>query len=135
MLFMNGPSSINKKVEPVYIRIHGTATPVIFLDQPLTSAFPTAAVRLATRSPPEKTSYASSPSSSSSFPICEAGLPISGESYAGHYIPVFAAEILGHRSVTSNLKSVLIGNGLTDGLTIRYYKPMACGEGWMACSP
>jgi cathepsin A (carboxypeptidase C) len=55
---------------------------------------------------------------------------IAGESYAGHYIPVFTAEILAHKKRNINLKSVLIGNGLTDGLTqYGYYRPMACGGG------
>lgn len=55
---------------------------------------------------------------------------IAGESYAGHYIPVFANEILSHEDRNINLKSVLIGNGLTDGYTqYEYYRPMACGEG------
>ena len=59
---------------------------------------------------------------------------IAGESYAGHYIPVFATEILRHKKNNINLKSVLIGNGLTDGLTqYEYYRPMACGDGgWPA---
>jgi cathepsin A (carboxypeptidase C) len=55
---------------------------------------------------------------------------IAGESYAGHYIPVFTAEILSHKNRNINLKSVLIGNGLTDGFTqYEHYRPMACGEG------
>jgi len=59
---------------------------------------------------------------------------IAGESYAGHYIPVFTAEILSHKNTNINLKTVLIGNGLTDGLTqYEYYRPMACGDGgWPA---
>ena len=59
---------------------------------------------------------------------------IAGESYAGHYIPVFASEILSHKKTNINLKSVLIGNGLTDGLVqYEYYRPMACGDGgWPA---
>jgi cathepsin A (carboxypeptidase C) len=41
-----------------------------------------------------------------------------------------ASEILSHRKRNINLKSVLIGNGLTDGLTqYEYYRPMACGDG------
>ena len=54
---------------------------------------------------------------------------IAGESYAGHYIPVFAQEILAHKKRNINLQSVLIGNGLTDPYTqYAYYRPMACGE-------
>lgn len=59
---------------------------------------------------------------------------IAGESYAGHYIPVFTSEILSHKKNNINLKSVLIGNGLVDGLTqYEHYRPMACGDGgWPA---
>lgn len=59
---------------------------------------------------------------------------ISGESYAGHYIPATGAEILSHSSRNINLKSLLIGNGLTDPYTqYAYYRPMACGDGgWPA---
>lgn len=44
---------------------------------------------------------------------------VTGESYAGHYIPVFAAKIWRHNEHTAadnriNLKGVAIGNGLTD---------------------
>lgn len=55
---------------------------------------------------------------------------IAGESYAGHYIPVFGTEIISHPERNFNLTSVLIGNGLTDPLR-QYdeYEPMACGEG------
>lgn len=59
-------------------------------------------------------------------------LHLSGESYGGRYLPVFASEILyqnsllvGSKSKRSplNLKSVLIGNGLTDAvsMTTSYY--------------
>ncbi|KAM3505336.1 hypothetical protein MY11210_008012 [Beauveria gryllotalpidicola] len=55
---------------------------------------------------------------------------ISGESYAGHYIPLTAAEILSHDNRNINLKSILVGNGMTEPLTqYDYYRPMACGEG------
>ncbi|QPH05301.1 hypothetical protein C2857_003012 [Epichloe festucae Fl1] len=57
-------------------------------------------------------------------------LHISGDSYAGHYIPIFAAEILSHKNRNINLQSVLIGNGLTNPY-IQYaaYEPMGCGRG------
>ncbi|TQS33513.1 hypothetical protein Golomagni_06140 [Golovinomyces magnicellulatus] len=55
---------------------------------------------------------------------------ISGESYAGHYIPAAASEILSHSNSNINLKSILIGNGLTDPYTqYAYYQPMGCGQG------
>ncbi|ANB14263.1 carboxypeptidase C PRC1 [Sugiyamaella lignohabitans] len=55
---------------------------------------------------------------------------IAGESYAGHYIPVFSQYILSQKNKNFNLTSVMIGNGLTDPLTqYSYYQPMACGQG------
>ncbi len=37
---------------------------------------------------------------------------------------------MSHKNRNINLKSILIGNGLTDGLTqYEYYRPMACGKG------
>lgn len=55
---------------------------------------------------------------------------VSGESYAGHYIPGVAHKIVTEADNTINLKSILVGNGLTDPLTqYAYYRPMACGEG------
>ncbi|CAG9956897.1 unnamed protein product [Clonostachys rosea f. rosea IK726] len=55
---------------------------------------------------------------------------ISGESYAGHYIPGIGHKIISEPNTIINLKSLLIGNGLTDPYTqYAYYRPMACGEG------
>lgn len=55
---------------------------------------------------------------------------IAGESYAGHYIPAIASEILNHADRTFELHSVLVGNGITDALVQnKYYQPMACGLG------
>lgn len=55
---------------------------------------------------------------------------IAGESYAGHYIPGIAHNIVEHKEDrVFNFKSVLIGNGITDPL-IQYYQyiPMACNS-------
>ncbi|CAK9438476.1 uncharacterized protein LODBEIA_P27000 [Lodderomyces beijingensis] len=55
---------------------------------------------------------------------------IAGESYAGHYIPKFASEILSNADRSFDLASVLIGNGITDPLIqAGSYEPMACGRG------
>lgn len=55
---------------------------------------------------------------------------ISGESYAGHYIPGVAYRIVSDPTPNVNLKSILVGNGLTDPYTqYAYYRPMACGDG------
>ncbi|CAG8560710.1 11044_t:CDS:2 [Paraglomus brasilianum] len=76
---------------------------------------------------------------------------IAGESYAGHYIPAIAHEILTHNyavagirsacttkyhinprtSILINFKSVLIGNGLVDPLVqYKYYPDMACNSSY-----
>ncbi|KAK6543623.1 hypothetical protein TWF694_000365 [Orbilia ellipsospora] len=55
---------------------------------------------------------------------------LTGSSFAGHWIPAFASEILTHNDKTINLKSVSIGNGFTDPLTQWGSNPaMACGKG------
>ncbi|OAR01587.1 hypothetical protein LLEC1_07905, partial [Akanthomyces lecanii] len=55
---------------------------------------------------------------------------IAGESYAGHFVPNAAAEILSHSDSGINLKSILIGNGLTDVYNqYPQYPEMACGNG------
>lgn len=55
---------------------------------------------------------------------------VTGESYAGHYIPAIGHEILSHKDRNINLKGLAIGNGLTDPYTqYLYYRPTACGQG------
>lgn len=57
-------------------------------------------------------------------------LHISGESYAGRYIPVFADAINADGNSTKRVKSVLIGNGLVNPVAeYTSYAPMLCGEG------
>ncbi|KAI9490418.1 Alpha/Beta hydrolase protein [Zychaea mexicana] len=60
---------------------------------------------------------------------------IAGESYAGHYIPAIATEIVDGNNLAAaetthvNLKSLLIGNGLTDpSVQYGYYGDMACNN-------
>ncbi|KAJ2976355.1 hypothetical protein NQ176_g5003 [Zarea fungicola] len=55
---------------------------------------------------------------------------ITGESYEGHYAPVFANTILSHHNRNINLKGVMIGNGWIDPYTqFQYNQAMACGQG------
>lgn len=55
---------------------------------------------------------------------------IAGQSYAGHWIPALGHEIVTKNYTNINLKSLLIGNGLTDCLSqYRHFAPMACGKG------
>ena len=131
-----GPSRINQhqKLDFNPYSWNSNAS-VIFLDQPVNVGFSYSGSSVSTTTAAGKDVYALLTLFFKQFPeYATQDFHISGESYAGHYIPVFADEIMSHKNTNINLKSVLIGNGLTDGLTqYAYYKPMACGEGgWPA---
>ncbi|ODV88156.1 hypothetical protein CANARDRAFT_192635 [[Candida] arabinofermentans NRRL YB-2248] len=131
LFFELGPSSINgTSLTPIYNPFSwNNNASVIFLEQPVGVGY----------------SYASSSSVTSSkvaaqdvYAFLELfftkfnfysknNFVIAGESYAGHYIPSIASEILSHPDRSFELTSLMIGNGLTDSL-IQYawYGPMAC---------
>ncbi|GAB7361885.1 hypothetical protein MBLNU230_g1923t1 [Neophaeotheca triangularis] len=136
-LFMElGPSFVNEKIELDYNPSAWNANAsVIFLDQPVNVGYSYSGSSVSNTVAAGKDVYALMTLFFKQFPeYAEQPFHISGESYAGHYIPVFANEILSHKKRNINLQSVLIGNGLTDGLTqYNYYRPMACGDGgWPA---
>jgi len=126
-----GPSSIDKN-----LKLHSNPyswnanASVIFLDQPVNVGYSYSGSPVSNTVAAGKDVYALLTLFFKQFPeYAKQDFHIAGESYAGHYIPVFTSEILSHKKRNINLKSVLIGNGLTDGLTqYEYYKPMACGE-------
>jgi cathepsin A (carboxypeptidase C) len=131
-----GPSSIDKN-----LKLHNNPyswnanASVIFLDQPVNVGYSYSGGSVSNTIAAGKDVYALLTLFFKQFPeYAKQDFHIAGESYAGHYIPVFTSEILSHKKRNINLKSILIGNGLTDGLTqYEYYKPMACGEGgWPA---
>lgn len=132
-LFMElGPSFINKEKAPVYNQYGWNANAsVVFLDQPVNVGYSYSSSSTSSTAAAAEDVYAFLTLFFKTFPeYAEQDFHIAGESYAGHYIPKFAAEILKHEDRNINLKSLLIGNGLTDGLTqYDYYRPMACGEG------
>lgn len=132
-LFMElGPSSINEKIELKYNDFSWNANAsVIFLDQPVNVGYSYSGGSVSNTVAAGKDVYALMTLFFKQFPeYAKQDFHIAGESYAGHYIPVFASEILSHKKRNINLQSVLIGNGLTDGLTqYEYYRPMACGDG------
>ncbi|KAJ6126582.1 Carboxypeptidase [Penicillium sp. IBT 18751x] len=132
-LFMElGPSSINAEIKTVYNEYSWNSNAsVIFLDQPVNVGYSYSGGAVSDTVAAGKDVYALMTLFFKQFPqYAKQDFHIAGESYAGHYIPVFASEILSHKKRNINLKSVLIGNGLTDGLTqYEYYRPMACGEG------
>lgn len=127
-----GPSSIDKKIDVKYNPYSWNANAsVIFLDQPVNVGYSYSGGQVSNTVAAGKDVYALMTLFFHQFPqYAKQPFHIAGESYAGHYIPVFASEILSHKNRNINLQSVLIGNGLTDGLT-QYpeYRPMACGEG------
>lgn len=131
-----GPASIDKKRDVQYNPYSWNSNAsVIFLDQPVNVGYSYSSSSVSDTVAAGKDVYALMSLFFEQFPqYATQPFHIAGESYAGHYIPVFAAEILSHKKRNINLQSVLIGNGLTDGLTqYEYYKPMACGEGgWPA---
>ncbi|KAF2767887.1 cpy like protein carboxypeptidase [Teratosphaeria nubilosa] len=136
-LFMElGPSSVDKKINVKFNPSSWNANAsVIFLDQPVNVGYSYSSSSVSNTVAAGKDVYALLTLFFKQFPeYAHQDFHISGESYAGHYIPVFASEILSHKKRNINLQSVLIGNGLTDGLTqYDYYRPMACGEGgWPA---
>ena len=136
-LFMElGPSFINKDREVKFNPSSWNANAsVIFLDQPVNVGYSYSGSSVSNTVAAGKDVYALLTLFFKQFPeYADKPFHISGESYAGHYIPVFASEILSHKKRNINLQSVLIGNGLTDGLTqYEYYRPMACGDGgWPA---
>ena len=104
---------------------------VIFLDQPVNVGYSYSGSSVSNTVAAGKDVYALLTLFFHQFPeYAKQDFHIAGESYAGHYIPVFTSEILSHENRNINLKSVLIGNGLTDPYTqYAYYRPMACGEG------
>jgi cathepsin A (carboxypeptidase C) len=131
-----GPASITKdqKIKHNPASWNSNAS-VIFLDQPVNVGYSYSGGSVSNTVAAGKDVYALLTLFFKQFPeYSKQSFHISGESYAGHYIPVFASEILSHKKRNINLQSVLIGNGLTDGLT-QYpeYRPMACGDGgWPA---
>ena len=104
---------------------------VIFLDQPINVGYSYSSQSVSNTIAAGKDVYAFLQLFFKNFPeYANLDFHIAGESYAGHYIPAFASEILTHPERNFNLTSVLIGNGLTDPLVqYEYYEPMACGEG------
>lgn len=127
-----GPASINKKLELVNNPYAWNANAsVIFLDQPVNVGYSYGGDAVSNTVAAGKDIYALLTLFFHQFPeYSKQDFHIAGESYAGHYIPVFSSEILSHKDRNINLKSVLIGNGLTDPLTqYEHYRPMACGKG------
>ncbi len=132
LFFELGPASITAKINPEFNPYSwNNNASVVFLDQPINVGYSYSSGSVSNTIAAGKDVYAFLTLFFKQFPeYADLDFHIAGESYAGHYIPVFASEILSHENRNFNLTSVLIGNGLTDPLTqYKYYQPMACGEG------
>ncbi|KAI5954928.1 hypothetical protein KGF54_001489 [Candida jiufengensis] len=132
LFFELGPSSIDKNLNPKYnpYSWNSNAT-VIFLDQPVNVGYSYSSKQVSNSITAGEDFYIFLELFFKKYPqFKNLNFHITGESYAGHYIPVFATEILKHKDRSFNLSSVLIGNGLTDPLNqYEFYEPMACGKG------
>lgn len=131
LLFELGPAGITKKLEPFENSFAwNNNASVLFLDQPVNTGLSYSEERVGTSRAAGKDVYALLSLFFEEFPEYNNGFHISGESYAGHYIPAIATEILSHEDRNFNLSSVLIGNGWTDVYhQAPAYKEMACGKG------
>lgn len=134
LFFELGPSSIDEELKPVHRDYAwNTDANVIFLDQPVNTGLSySASADVKDTVTAGQDVYAFLELFFKKFPeYTGRDFHIAGESYAGHYIPVFGAEIARHPERSFNLTSLLIGNGLIDPLSqYDYYQPQACGGGF-----
>lgn len=133
LFFELGPSLINATLQPVLNPYSWNSNAsVIFLDQPVGVGYSyTEGDQISSTAAAAKDVFVFLELFFQKFPQFSASkFHIAGESYAGHYIPSFAAEIINNADRSFELTSVMIGNGITDPLIqYKYYRPMACGEG------
>lgn len=102
---------------------------VIFIDQPVNTGFSYSGSNEGTSVASARDLYAMLTFFFQQYPqYAKQDFHISGESYAGHYIPSTASEILSHANSNINLKSILVGNGLTDPLCRYLQASEAAGE-------
>ncbi|KAF3989063.1 hypothetical protein FT663_02997 [Candidozyma haemuli var. vulneris] len=133
LFFELGPSSINATLQPKFNPYSWNSNAsVIFLDQPVGVGYSyTEGEDIVSTAAAAKDVYIFLELFFQKFPqFIKNKFHIAGESYAGHYIPAFASEIINNADRSFELASVLIGNGITDPLIqYEYYRPMMCGEG------
>ncbi|KAJ6786716.1 hypothetical protein PWT90_08974 [Aphanocladium album] len=134
LLFELGPAKINSNIQVVSNpNSWNNRANLLFLDQPVNTGY-SYGEGVDTTLAASKDIYALLKLFFQQFPqYAKQDFHIAGESYAGHYIPDDAAEILSHSDSGINLKSILIGNGLTDVYNqYPQYPEMACGNGGYA---
>ncbi|CUM62457.1 uncharacterized protein PRCAT00000007001 [Priceomyces carsonii] len=132
LFFLNGPSKVksNLTLERNPYSWNNNAS-IIYLDQPVNTGFSYSDIDVTTTVAAGEDLYAFLELFFKLFPeYKDLKFHITGESYAGHYIPQDTYEILQHEDRSFNVSSIIIGNGWTDPL-IQYkaFEPMACGQG------
>ncbi|KAG2217560.1 hypothetical protein INT45_006727 [Circinella minor] len=109
---------------------------IIFLDQPINVGYSYGSGNVSDTPSAAKDVYAFLQLFFKRFPdYSQLDFHVAGESYAGHYIPAIGAEVTkGNKQASKNaaqinLKTLLIGNGLTDPyVQYDYYADMACNN-------
>lgn len=132
LFFELGPGSITKNGTVAYNPHAWNANAsVIFLDQPVNVGNSYSSNSVSSTVAAGKDVFALLQLFFHQFPeYSHNAFHIAGESYAGHYIPAFAREIVSHENKNFNLTSVLIGNGITNSIIQdESYEWMACGKG------
>ena len=122
LLYENGPFLYDEETEKVVINEHSwnQKTNLLFLDQPIGVGY-----SHAKRDEWPSTQVESSETVLEFFKkfmeiypeFKDRDIYITGESYAGHYLPFIAKRLKESKNPTFNLRGVAIGNGLTD---VRY---------------
>ncbi|KAI8887577.1 peptidase S10, serine carboxypeptidase [Backusella circina FSU 941] len=145
-LFMElGPCTVNEEGTDTTINKYSwnDKANVVFLDQPLNVGYSHGSGGASDTNAAAKDVYAFLQLFFKEFPqYADLDFHIAGESYAGHYIPAIGGTINKHNKgefnslelfenahtlSAVNLKSLMIGNGLTDPLIqYKYYAEMAC---------
>ncbi|CDO93332.1 unnamed protein product [Kluyveromyces dobzhanskii CBS 2104] len=134
-LFMEvGPASIGADLKPIHNPYSWNSNAsVIFLDQPVNVGFSYSDERVNSTDDAAKDVYMFLDLFFTKFVnFTSNDFHVAGESYAGHYIPKLAHEIVYvHKNDAKfKLSSVIIGNGLTDpSVQFESFAPMACGGG------
>lgn len=132
LLFENGPATVSEDMEPIFNPYSWNSNAsIFFLEQPVNTGYSYSEHSVSDTVTAGKDVYAFLSLFFEQFPeYANLDFHIVGESYGGHYVPVFASEIMSHHDRNFNISSVAIGNGLTDALSqYDYFQPMACGLG------
>lgn len=127
-----GPAKINENLDITSNNFSWTSrASMIFLDQPVNTGFSFGSGRVNTTADAAKDVYSLMTLFFQQFPqYAKQDFHVAGSSYSGHYVPAIAAEILSHQDRIINLKSTIIGDGITDSLVQnQFFQPMACGQG------